>query len=75
VLTLVIEQVILLLLLLFLDLPHEALAGGVVVPIVGVRGLEEVVTVAEETSQSPWVIEHGEIGVVLAAAVFAGVGV
>jgi hypothetical protein len=50
---LVIEQVILLLFLLQLDLAHEALMGGVVVPVVGVRGLKEVVTVVKETSQSP----------------------
>jgi hypothetical protein len=50
VLTLVVEQVILLLFLLQLDLAHEALARGVVVPIVGVRGHEDVVTVAKETS-------------------------
>jgi hypothetical protein len=74
VLALVVEQVI----LLFLrqpELAHEALAGGVVVPVVVVGGLEEVVAVAEETSQSPRVVEPGEIGVVPATAVFAGVGV
>jgi hypothetical protein len=75
VLALVIKQVILLLLLLQLDLAHEALMGGVVVPNVRVGGLEEVVAVAEETSQSPRVDEFGEIGVVLATAVFTGVGI
>jgi hypothetical protein len=69
VLALVVEQVILLF-LLQPELSHEALAGGVVVPIVVVGGLEEVVA-----SQSPWVVEPGEIGVVPATAVFAGVGV
>jgi hypothetical protein len=72
---LVVEQVILLLLfLLQLDLTHEALAGGVIVPVAGVGGLKEVVAVAEETSQSPWVVEPGEIGVILATIVFVGVG-
>jgi hypothetical protein len=75
-LALVVEQIILLLLFLFqLDIAHEALAGGVMVPIVEVGGLEEVVAVAEETSQSPRVVEPGEIGGVPATVVFAGVSV
>jgi hypothetical protein len=76
VLALVVEQVILLLIfLLRLGLAHEALVGGVIVPVVRVRGLEEVVAVAEETSQSPWVVEPEEIGVIPATGMFAGVGV
>jgi hypothetical protein len=52
-LALVNERVILLLFLLQLDLTHEALVVGVIVPVVRVRGLEEVVIVAMKTSQSP----------------------
>jgi hypothetical protein len=76
VLALVIEQVILLLLfLLQLDHACEALAGGVVVLVVGIEGLGEVVVAAEETSQSPQIVELREISIVLALAVFAGVSI
>jgi hypothetical protein len=71
VLALVVEQVILLLLfLLQLGFINDALVGGVIVPVVRVRGLKEVVTVAEETSQSPRIIEPREIGVIPATAGF-----